>query len=465
MTLRSPASQLVAQTQDQTAGTIIRAARRRAGLTLADLGRRCGYSASQISRYERGIQPLTNITVLRRFANVLAIPPGALGLTSTSEEAGRHAAGSKDHATHCHSPNVGGEHQWEGDDPVRRRELLTGAAGLAGVAALGATARHRPRQPASSVPCLEDVLYGSTTAGPVPLDTLNTAIRTARSDFQNARYDRLAATLPTLVATATATATRDHASSQQQTTASTLLAEAYITAANFMVKLNDDPLAWTTADRALLAAQAGEDPLTLADARRAVATVLRRTGRPTHARNMLATATREIEPGPKPEPAQLATYGNLLQVAAYTAAVDGNRRNASELITEAAAVAARLGPGTQSRGTTFGPAGVTLYQVSIAQVLGDSGTAIEHAKTMRPATIPTAERRGRYWVDVARAYHQWGKPEHCYRALLAAEQAAPGEVRYRPPVHHMTEDLLRSSARHSLPGLLAFTRRIGLPTH
>jgi transcriptional regulator with XRE-family HTH domain len=464
MTPRSPASQPVTDAQDQSAGVIIRAARHKAGLTLVGLGHRCGYSASQISRYERGIQPLTDITVLRRFADALAIPPWAFGLAATSsEEAGRHAAGPKGHTAQCHGPNVGREHQWEGDDPVRRRELLTGAAGLAGVTVLGTTARHRQRQAANSAPCLEDVLYGSNTAGPISLDALNSAICKARSDFQNARYDRLAATLPTLVATASAT--RGHASSQQQATASTLLAEAYITAANFMVKLNDDPLAWTTADRALLAAQAGEDPLTLADARRAVAIVLRRTGRPAKARDLLAIATRAIEPGSHPEPAQLAAYGNLLQVAAYTAAVDGSRRNASELITEAAAVADRLGPGTQSRGTTFGPAGVALYQVSIAQVLGDSGTAIEHAKTMRPATIPTSERRGRYWIDVARAYHQWGKPEHCYRALLAAEQAAPGEVRYRPPVHRMTEDLLRSTPRHSLPGLLAFTRRIGLPTH
>jgi hypothetical protein len=39
---------------------------------------------------------------------------------------------------------------------------------------------------------------------------------------------------------------------------------------------------------------------------------------------------------------------------------------------------------------------VTLHQVGIAQVLGDSGTAIEHAMTLRSAAIPTAERRGRY---------------------------------------------------------------------
>jgi transcriptional regulator with XRE-family HTH domain len=64
----------------QHAGAVVRAARVAAGLTLADLGQRCGYSASQISRYKRGVQPLTDITLLRRFAGALAIPPQILGL-------------------------------------------------------------------------------------------------------------------------------------------------------------------------------------------------------------------------------------------------------------------------------------------------------------------------------------------------------------------------------------------------
>jgi hypothetical protein len=158
-------------------------------------------------------------------------------------------------------------------------------------------------------------------------------------------------------------------------------------------------------------------------------------------------------------------YGTLLEVAAYTAAVDGNRRAASELIGEAQAAATRLGRDANYRFTAFGPANVTLYQVSIAQVLGDNGAAIEHARTLRPAAIPTAERQGRYWIDVARAYHQWGKPEPCYRALLSAECAAPAEVRYRPPVHRIAEDLLRADRRHSLSGLPAFARRIGVPAN
>jgi hypothetical protein len=81
----------------QDAGAIVRAARLAAGLTLADLGRRCNYSASQVSRYERGIQPLTDIGLLRRFSQVLAIPPQAFGLAPPdSSRAGRHAVEPKD---------------------------------------------------------------------------------------------------------------------------------------------------------------------------------------------------------------------------------------------------------------------------------------------------------------------------------------------------------------------------------
>ena len=39
----------------------------------------------------------------------------------------------------------------------------------------------------------------------------------------------------------------------------------------------------------------------------------------------------------------------------------------------------------------------------------------------------------------------------------------PVQVRYRPPVHRMTEDLLRTGPQRSLPGLRAFAARPGLP--
>jgi hypothetical protein len=55
---------------------------------------------------------------------------------------------------------------------------------------------------------------------------------------------------------------------------------------------------------------------------------------------------------------------------------------------EAASTAQHLSSTESSRQPAFGEAGLTLYQVSIAQVLGDSGTAIDHARSIRPADIP-----------------------------------------------------------------------------
>ncbi len=149
--------------------------------------------------------------------------------------------------------------QEDGEDPVRRRELLAGAAGLAGAAALGRPGAPPNRAPADPASSLADLLYGGGGAAePVPVPTLRAVTATARADFQAARYDRLTAGLPRLIETATAT--RDRADGDQRAAASTLLADAYITAANFMIKLNDDPLAWTAADRALQAAQARPRP-------------------------------------------------------------------------------------------------------------------------------------------------------------------------------------------------------------
>ncbi|MGI8446806.1 MAG: helix-turn-helix domain-containing protein, partial [Streptosporangiaceae bacterium] len=192
----------------QGAGAIVRSARLAAGLTLADLGRRCGYSASQISRYERGVQPLTDITLLRRLADTLAIHPQSFGLAPhDGGPAGRHAlTGRKERPASPGDPRVGREFpQEDGEDPVRRRELLAGAAGLAGAAALGRPGALRNQTPADPASSLADLLYGAPAAAePMPVPALRAATASARADFQAARYDRITAGLPRLVGAATA---------------------------------------------------------------------------------------------------------------------------------------------------------------------------------------------------------------------------------------------------------------------
>jgi hypothetical protein len=99
---------------------------------------------------------------------------------------------------------------------------------------------------------------------------------------------------------------------------------------------------------------------------------------------------------------------------------------------------------------------VLLHRISAAWRLGD-GTAIDHARKIRAGTIRLPERQARYWVDVARAFDQWGKPTEYYRALRIAERAAPEEVRAQlkvralQPVPQRTAQL-RHPTRRGLSG-------------
>ena len=146
-------------------GAIVRGARMAQGLSLEQFGARVGYSASQLSRYERGIAPLTDITVLRRFADALGLPPEVFGLSPPGGMgATRHADFTQHRPRAARGNSVDHERQWEdGDDPVRRREMLASAAALAGAAALG---QAGPR--AGPGPVLLPPWRTSCTAGRTP---------------------------------------------------------------------------------------------------------------------------------------------------------------------------------------------------------------------------------------------------------------------------------------------------------
>lgn len=342
---------------------------------------------------------------------------------------------------------------------MRRRTLLTGVSGLAGTVLLGA-------QPASGaadpVRALEQTLLNPPIANPAPLamSQLGQVVAKTRAVFQEARYADLATMLPQVLARALATRT-EAATASGVAAVNQHLAELYALTTELMIKVGNNRLSWTAADRALQAADASGDLLTQATTRRSWGIVLRRAGRAETARQLVIDTAIALQPELNRSADHLSVYGSLLQTGAYTAAVNGDRETAKTLISEAAEAAKRVPDGRQA--TSFNATAVGLYQISIARVLGDSGAAIEHARRIDPATIPVVERRARYFSDVARAFHQWGKPEQCYRALLAAEHASPDEVRYRRTIHEITESLLRHPNAASLPGLAAFARRTGVP--
>lgn len=419
-------------------GALLRVVRTAAGLTLEEAGQLTGYSTATMSRMENGRRRDWTVTELRRLAEVYGIPPHLLGLAASSNTTAANAARVTE------GPNNGG------GDWMRRRDLIAGTIGVTAGAAL------IPTDAAGMASTIEDVVFGKVSAAPLPGNQLTAQIAAANADFRACRYNQLARRLPLLIAQATAS--RDHAPTGNAERASQRLAQAYGAATQLLIKLHDDGMATSTADRAVQAARASADPLTIAEATRLAATVLRRTRHRDGAQRLVLQAAEQLDDDTGlTDPQQIAMYGQLLAVAAYTAAMCDDRDTAWTLLGEAEDAARRAGAANR-----FNPLDLAVYKISVARVLGDYGTAVDYARQVDPARITAPERRARYWEDTALALHGRGRPAGAFQALLAAERDTPQEVRYRPWAQHLTEHLISTDARGSLPGIREFAQRIGV---
>ncbi|WP_433368036.1 hypothetical protein [Streptosporangium sp. CA-115845] len=86
-----------------------------------------------------------------------------------------------------------------------------------------------------------------------------------------------------------------------------------------------------------------------------------------------------------------------------------------------------------------------------------SDAATNAGRGVHPRRLPTPERRGRLFTDLARAWWQWGKPEQTALALLNACQESVSEVRTRPAIRAMAVTLINQHPRVSGVQTLATT--------
>ncbi|MFE7133532.1 helix-turn-helix domain-containing protein [Streptomyces sp. NPDC057638] len=426
---------------------LIRQTRRALNLTLAQVGERTGYSAAQVSRYERGITPLTDITVLRRFADALDLPHQALGLTPPPDgPEPRH--GRRDRTTTgfplVPTPRLGSGRK-DGDDPLRRRRLLAGLAATAATAAVAPPGAGTGRGGHALlgellVARLRDAMLG---LGPTPAELAPGALRAdvgrAVADFGACRYASLAVRLPRIISAGHALTAGPGGQD-----ACGLLAQGYLLATRMLVKLDARQLGWMCADRARQFAETGGDVLHIAESARQLAVLARSAGWHPEALSIALTAADDPalrEAGP----AGTALKGLLVQSAAYTQARCGDRDGMRELTAEAVAIARELGDTTRVRDHGgFSPLTVQLHQVSAECRAGDPRAALDAARTIPLKALPTVERRSRALGDIAGAYHQLGRRSDCLRTLLHAERLAPEETHARPATRNLVAGLLAS---------------------
>lgn len=155
-----------------------------------------------LSRYERGLAPLTDVWVLRLFAAALAIPPQAFGLAALPAPGRADRIRASATRSAAAAPTVAGEAGFkEVGDPVRRRQLLASLA-LTAAAAAGASLPGSAEETGTApgellVSHVRDAMLG---LGPRPADSsleqLRAGLASAHRDFHACQYQRLADALP-----------------------------------------------------------------------------------------------------------------------------------------------------------------------------------------------------------------------------------------------------------------------------
>ncbi|WP_051712194.1 helix-turn-helix domain-containing protein [Streptomyces sp. NRRL S-350] len=429
-----------------TFGRFVSLRRSELGWTQLRLATELDRSEDWMSQVERDVQQVHDVQLLRRLASALGVEIEKL--MALPQPAAKRPRSPRRRVSSATLATTSGPEE----DDVRRRPFLTLAVAALVSAPAGQQVAHA--EAASPLSGLEDLLLYGPARIPTPrhepaLESVTASLVSSRQEFKAARYDVLAEALPGRLVAADLVGTAEQRACH--------VAQLYNIAVRLSIKIGDNNLVAVTSDRALTAARMGGDPLITAEAERMVSSSWRRQGSLARATDIVVVAAENLLAETSvPEAARLATRGDLYATAAYTAAKSGDRSFAHALIKEAADSAAAA---SRASGRADGVQGVALHELSVHHELGDAGRAIELARTVDPSALPTAERQARFFTDVARAFDQWGKHEHCYRALLAAEEAAPQEVR-RGSVRDLAVGLLRYDRK--LPGVRDFAARAGV---
>ena len=395
-------------------GGVIRFARQRRGWKQSDLGKASGYSASTISRLETGRRAGIDLHLLHRVTDAAGVPGHVLSALIAPAATVAATTG-----------------QLAKEDSMRRRTLLS-AAGLA--------------VPAHLLSRLDDALAVlPVPSSPALPARIASHLTRARDSFDTGDLARLVAELPGILALA-----HEAAETQMTTTAYARAAACYDLATEALNKIGRHEASRITADRAVTFAGLSGLPISMAASARSLGIVLRHEGRRKIADQLTLQATHRLEAAGLDTPAQAAAYAQMLCTCAYNAAQAGDRDRALDMIRQATHVTARL-PQRAIPGQPFtiGPAHVSLYEIGVHWSLGDAGAALHAGRGLHPRQLPTPERRGRLFTDLARAWWQWGKPEQTASALLNACRESVGEVRTRPAICAMAVTLINQHPRVS----------------
>lgn len=374
----------------QALGRKIAAERRRRGLSQPELAKMIGRSVAWVSQVERGVRKVDRMSVLEVVATALDLP-----LAELAAEAPVVAAANE-----------------EQPDAAGLRLVLSGAYALR--AMLGTK-----RSPALSA------LRGRT--------------RKAWDLTHDGRYTELTAVLRDLVPDLEMAARSLPKS--QLAEISELMASAYQSCSAALAKLGESEAAWIAADRAMAAAERADSPMLVAAGAFRLVFVFMTARYYDQAEETARTAAEALsQEGGESDAQAMSLRGALTLQRAIIAARCNDADAAYDHLEEARQIATQLGEGRNDYDTEFGPANVSVHEISVAVELGDAGRALRAAASVDASGL-SAERQARMLIDVARAHAQRRQVNEAVAALLQADQITPEQVRGHEQVRQLVSDL------------------------
>lgn len=298
---------------------------------------------------------------------------------------------------------------------------------------------------------------------PATPDYLRGAVDSAWRTWHTSRRQRseAAVLLPGLLS-ATQAAVRLHTGTDRRQ-ALTMLAQSYHLAQAFLAWHGDRELCWLTVDRGMTAAIDSDDPIAIAQAIWYAAHLLRAVGRADEALARLREARDLIEPRVAEGSIEYAEMlADLHLCAALTRARSGDQGAWSDWDTARQVVHRLLPAEYVGLRTRVSRPLVEVYAVMCAVDLGDPDEAQRRAHSLDPASIPSTERRGRHYVELARSADLEGAREAALHLLQRADATSPETVRYSPAAREMLTRLTTDAPASIRSEAVDLANRVGI---
>ena len=245
----------------------------------------------------------------------------------------------------------------------------------------------------------------------------------------------------------------------QRRRASSALASAYGLAQHLAVDLVEPETGRIIADRAARAAQAADDPVSLAFGAWTQGHVLRSVDADAALR-VVAEAAGELERH-MDGPDAMGLYGSLCLHMGISSAYQGDDGNAWRFWDTADRLADTLPAGYFHPQTIFGRANVDIHGVSISAELRRFGEAVGRAERIDPNQVPSRERRGRLYGEIAAGHLQRRELDQARHFLERSYAESPEEAPYSPLTRGVAVELVRTATGSLKTEAVALAERMG----